>query len=117
LEQARYFRSMLRIQHGQAEAVVAEMTETLARKQPQFYARAAGLTGMIASPQIGPLLAAFLVSPRAPLTRMDWYQALALRSQAWEKLGDRERAEADRKLAMEIINELIRNAPRQPYQP
>ncbi len=117
-EQALYFRARLHLKQGQAQVVVDDMTTLLDRKRVAFGARLAGLVGSLASPlphtAPGSLLS---FPPEAPLSRMDCFQALGLRAEAYNALDQHDKEQADRAEAQAILLEMMRGVSATPAQP
>lgn len=101
--QARYLRAQLLTQRGGAQDVVEEMTALLRVERGLLLARSAGLVGTLATGQ--PLAALGTLPPDQPLSRGHWYQLLACRAGAYDALGERARAEADRASGIEALRE------------
>ncbi len=111
-EQALYCRGQIQLRQGQAQAVADDMTTLLDGKKARFRARVAGLVGTLATPLPNPSLGAVLTfPPQAPLSRMDCYQALVLRAQAYKELGQSDKEQADHAEAREIVSEMMRGMP------
>jgi Zn-dependent protease with chaperone function/predicted Zn-dependent protease len=111
-EQALYLRGQLQLQQGQAEIVADDMTALLDRKKAHALSRVAGLVGVLASQLPDAGLAAVPRFPRwAPLNRLDYYQALLLRADAYKQLGEHEKEQADRSEAMAILSEMRQFMP------
>jgi Zn-dependent protease with chaperone function/tetratricopeptide (TPR) repeat protein len=117
-EQAFFFRAGIQLRQGQAQTVADDMTELLDRKRATLLSQIVGLTGVLASPSPDVSLgAAFRLPPAAALTRMDCYQALVLRAEAYKKLGQGDKEQADRAEATEILTEMSRSLAANPYPP
>jgi hypothetical protein len=115
-EQALYFRELLQLQHGQAQSVADDMTTLLDHKREASLSQIAGLIGTLASPLPDASLgAAFRLPSAAALIRMDCYQALGLRAEAYRVLGRHDEEQADRAEATEILTEMSRNLAAYPY--
>jgi Zn-dependent protease with chaperone function/tetratricopeptide (TPR) repeat protein len=111
-EDALYLRGEIQLEHGQAEVVADDMTALLESKRGRFGARVAGLVGQLASPQPDASFGAALnFPPHAPLSRVDWLTALELRAEAYEKLGQHDKAQADRAETSAIGREMTPGTP------
>jgi Zn-dependent protease with chaperone function len=122
-ESALYLRARFQLRQGQAQAVADDMTALIDGKRARFLARVTGLVGALASPlphaALVPhaSLTAVLSFPReAPLSRLDWWQALDLRAAAYRELAQPDKEQADRAEAMEITPQMARATPAGPYQ-
>jgi Zn-dependent protease with chaperone function/tetratricopeptide (TPR) repeat protein len=119
-DSARYTRAYLLVQKGDAGTVVADMTEIIERERQHLIVRAAGLVGSLATQlPASPIAAATTVPPALPLTRTTETQALMMRSQAWEALGEHEKAMADQARAQQITRDVLRamGQPAYDYEP
>jgi len=122
-EQALCLRGQLQLLQGQApQAIADDMTALLDGKRARFLARVAGLVGTLASPlPDAPFGAVLNFPPEAPLSRMDCYQALGLRADAYRQLGQHDKEQADHAEAWEIVHEWMRgvsvNPPQLPNPP
>ena len=114
-EQALYFRAGIQLRQGQAQTVADDMTELLDRKRATLLSQVVGLTGVLVSPSPDAFLgAAFRPPPPTTLSRMDWYQALGIRAEAYKALRQFDKEQADRAAAMEILTEMTPERGRQP---
>jgi Zn-dependent protease with chaperone function/Flp pilus assembly protein TadD len=116
LDHAAQFRAQARIQMGDARGVADDMTEQIGRQTAQLLARVAGLTAALGSPVPNtPLRLALTVRWEAPLNRWELYRPLQMRAQAWQMLGEKDRAQADTDLMDDILRETSLMQPRPPH--
>src|SRR5262249_48629156 len=96
-DQARYIRAQLLLEQGEAGAAAADMSEFRDRKRRHRVAASAALVATLGSRGGHPVFqAAGCVHPTTMEPRQGWISALSTRALAWEKLGEADKANADR---------------------
>jgi Zn-dependent protease with chaperone function/Flp pilus assembly protein TadD len=107
-EAALYHRALIHLQQSHPQAAADDLTALLEDKKSGYSMRVAGLVGRLAFPADGSLGAALQFPPQAPLSRSDWTQALLLRAEAYDQLGQTDEELADLAEAGEIMHETMR---------
>jgi Zn-dependent protease with chaperone function/tetratricopeptide (TPR) repeat protein len=117
-EMALASRARIHLERGNPQAVVEDMTALLDRKRLRLAGRASALIGSLGAPLPHAPLAAALSIPRSdPLTRVDCYQPLLLRAEAFNALDQPDREQADRLEAQKIMSDFVRGLDRPPLPP